>query len=330
MAYPHAIRLRGPWQFEPLARSILASDGQIVELSDDLPPPGRSTVPSDWGATLGTNFRGRVAYRRSFNPPALDPHERLWLVVEGADAQGTVWLNGVQVGQVLGRAGSGTFDITRLVGPRNEIVLEIDLSADDAPPRPGREHLPGGPIGEVRLEVRSERFVDQLALWSCGEADDPHLAIRGSILGERAETSLAVVVGACDHELVYLETGWHKRFEATFPAPGLPVWTPDSPATVPVEIKLLESGSSVWRQSLETGFRPAPASADSLRLEAILSERDYADFDRNGTAIVQQVPATWVASVCPSLAHHPCIVAWSRTNRFVSPRFKLTFGRPWV
>ena len=329
MIYPHAIRLRGPWQFEPLARSVEGSDGQIIERCDDLPPPGRGTVPSDWGAALGADFRGRVAYRRSFNPPAtLDSYERLWLIVEGADAQGAVWLNGVQLGQVLGRAVCGTFDITRLLGPRNEIVLEIDLPAGDAPPRPGREHLPGGPIGEARLEVRAERFIEGLALWSDGEADDPHLAVRGAIGGERTDAALAVVIGACDHELVYLETGSGKRFEATFRALGLPVWTPDSPATVPVEIKLLESGSSIWRQSLETGFRPAPASAESMRIEAILSEHDYADFDHNGTTIIQQVPARWVASVCPRLAHHPCIVAWSRTGGPSADA--LTFGRPWM
>jgi beta-galactosidase/beta-glucuronidase len=329
MIYPHAIRLRGPWQFEPLARSVEASDGQIVEHHDDLPPPGRGTVPSDWGAALGTDFRGRVAYSRSFNPPGtLDPHERLWLVVEGVDAWGVVSLNGTRLGEVPGYAVWSGFDITRLVGPRNEVTLEVELHMGNASLRPGRENLPGGPIGEVRLEVRSQQFIEGLALFSCGEPDDPRLAVRGRIGGESSESTLAVVVGALDRELAYLEAGAGAGFEAVFPAAGLPIWRPDAPLGVPVEVKLLDGGSSVWRQALETGFRAAAASSDSVRLDAILSEGDYREFDRKGTTIVQHVPSEWIESVCPRLAHHPSIVAWSGPGEPSSQ--SLTFGRPWL
>ncbi|HWB10371.1 MAG TPA: hypothetical protein VG826_14160 [Pirellulales bacterium] len=331
MPYPHSIRLRAPWQFEPLARSLAEPDGQVIESYDDLPLAGRGAVPSDWGATLGAGFRGRVRYRRSFNAPAtLDPHERLWLVVEGADTRGVVWVNGTRLGDVLGYALWSVFEITHLLGPRNEISLEVELPAGEAPLRPGREDLPGGPIGEVRLEVRSTVFIDGLAVFSCGERREPRLAVRGRIAGEATETPLAVVIGSGDRELAYLEPRPGNSFDAEFPAGDLPVWEPDSPVTVPVEVKLVEGGSAVWRQIFESAFRAASATADSIRFNAILSEHDYLAFDRKGTAVVQHVPTEWIDQVCPRLAHHPSIVAWSTAEQMEPSPESLLFGRPWV
>ena len=146
MPYPHTIRLRGPWSY------------QVVEQfagRADVPRGGRTTVPVDWGGYLDSDFRGRVHYRRSFNPPStLDPHERLWLIVEGVDPCGRVSLNGSPLGTVDGYALPASFDVTRLVAARNEVVLEVESPVQPGL-RPGRQALPGGPIGEVRLEVRS-------------------------------------------------------------------------------------------------------------------------------------------------------------------------------
>ncbi len=159
----HVIRLRGPWEYEPLARSILAVDGKPRENTDDLPPPGRVHLPSDWGSTLGTDFRGRVRYLRRFGIPTnLEPHEQVWLVIEGVDYFGTVSLNGQPIGEVVGYQSAREFDIRRLLADRNLLTLEIELPHIDASAadgaqtdRPGRVDLPGGPIGEVRLEIRS-------------------------------------------------------------------------------------------------------------------------------------------------------------------------------
>ena len=63
MPHVHTIRLRGPWPYEPISRSIRRDDGRVSETSDDLPPGGRLQMPADWGRTLGPDFRGRVRYR---------------------------------------------------------------------------------------------------------------------------------------------------------------------------------------------------------------------------------------------------------------------------
>ena len=59
----HTIRLRGPWQVEPVARFVLQADGTYRPVHDDLPPAARVTMPADWSATLGGDFLGRVRYR---------------------------------------------------------------------------------------------------------------------------------------------------------------------------------------------------------------------------------------------------------------------------
>jgi hypothetical protein len=154
----HVIRLRGPWQVRPLARTVLVAGGSTEETPGPLPPAGRSEVPSDWGDALGRDFRGRVRYLRRFGcPTGLGEQDRVELVVERVDAFGAVWLNSQSLGPIPAGGRAVRFDITARLQPRNELVLQVELPAliAGSPPlaRPGREGLPGGLIGEVRLEI---------------------------------------------------------------------------------------------------------------------------------------------------------------------------------
>jgi hypothetical protein len=158
MPQPHVIRLRGPWDFEPLARVSIAADGGRQENANNLPPAGRVHLPADWGLSLGADFRGRVRYLRRFGLPTnLEPDDCVSLVIEGVDYFGTVLLNGVRLGELSGYAVAAPFDVRELLAPRNLLLLDVELpsyaAGAKAPERPGRESLPGGPIGEVRLEI---------------------------------------------------------------------------------------------------------------------------------------------------------------------------------
>lgn len=154
----HTIRLRGPWQIAALARTVFIAADTTTAEPGELPAATETAVPGDWGAALGNDFRGKVRYSRRFGMPTnLSPEERVSIVIALVDWRATIELNGEMLGsQTLGD-GERKYEITRLLKPRNElqIIVELPRLADSGVSlvRPGREHLPGGLIGEVRLEI---------------------------------------------------------------------------------------------------------------------------------------------------------------------------------
>ncbi len=162
MSLPHVIRLRGPWEIEPLARYRRGADGQYVRETHDLPAGGKGPVPGDWSDVLGGDFRGTVRYTRKFNCPTnLGADERVWLVMDGVDHRADVTFNGNPLCDLLGLEFARA-DMTEGFLAHNTLVIDVTLLPEDhpdAPPRhPGREGQPGGLIGEVRLEIcRADR-----------------------------------------------------------------------------------------------------------------------------------------------------------------------------
>ena len=154
---PYIIRLRGPWQLEPLERYIRRNDGVWERSTENLPAAARDKMPADWSAIFGRDLRGRVRYRRSFQmPTGLDEGQRVLLAVEPPRSCGTVTLGGEQLGIVRAGDPPGRYDITDRLRESNflEIVVEhppLDdaaFSNDDNATR-----LPGGLASEVRLEI---------------------------------------------------------------------------------------------------------------------------------------------------------------------------------
>ncbi len=144
----HVIRLRGPWELEPVARF-----GGCGEL----PAGGRTRVPGDWGELLGDDFAGRVRYTRRFNRPTnLEPDERVWLVVAAVDHQARLALNGQPFAELSTGAAAARDDITPLLRLHNVLEIEVTLPAEtyhDRTARGDRAGKPGGLVGEVRLEI---------------------------------------------------------------------------------------------------------------------------------------------------------------------------------
>jgi hypothetical protein len=154
----HTIRLRGPWQLEPLEQYVACSDGRYELNAQALPPGSRMTMPADWSSTFGDGFLGRVRYHRVFQTPTgLESGERVWLVVEPPRSRGVVKLNGKSLGDIRWRRPERRFDITGLLEDYNnrlEIVVEHPaLDGDSAADDYSDINRPGGLIGEVRLEI---------------------------------------------------------------------------------------------------------------------------------------------------------------------------------
>jgi len=123
----HRIRLRGPWQYQPLSRIQQSADGTFAEQTDSLPPGGTITPPLDLGQTpLGRTYRGRVRYRRRFGRPApIGPLELIYLVVPPLSSPAEIHLNGNLLGQVDPHAAAGRFNITTQLEVRNELWIDI-------------------------------------------------------------------------------------------------------------------------------------------------------------------------------------------------------------
>ena len=366
--HPHPIRLRGPWHYQVLdtasattspAQGAATSEGAAAVAaapSDSTAdaagaPSGRLRLPADWSSALGRNFRGRVRFTRHFHcPQGLDAHERVWLVCEGADAQASWRVNDIELPPIAGYALRAEADITARLKPRNRLELDVELPADVLPQqRPGRQLLPGGPIGEVRLEVRRLHWIDHLEISPAWVADRPLIDVRGRVCGPSHETSsLELVVEVAGHEAAWLPCEVGKSFSLSLPLEHPPLW-PEHP--LPVRVRLLQGGQRLWECRHVTGLREvrwislpeaaldiqgrrfplpwptadplAPAEVDAwpasgldravgsgLVLEAILPEAAYARLDEIGARIIQAVPEPWAADVCSRLMHHPSIVAW--------------------
>jgi beta-galactosidase/beta-glucuronidase len=132
----HTIRLRGPWEYEPL--ECAGGEGS-------LPPNGKVTMPCDWGASLGSDFRGTVQYRRIFHTPTgLDLGEQVWLAFDAVRSEAAVTLNGQPVGDFSTADCPARYNITAILTD-DANLLEVRVT-----------HLgeqSGGIVGDVRLEI---------------------------------------------------------------------------------------------------------------------------------------------------------------------------------
>src|SRR6516165_8320259 len=113
--YPHRMRLRGPWECEPI----------------DGPPPRRVVVPCGWVEAGLAGFRGAARFSRNFGYPGkIDDTEHAWLTGDGCVGCVEVAVNS----QLLMREPRDVFafDITKLLSPRNRLEIVIRGDSDQA------------------------------------------------------------------------------------------------------------------------------------------------------------------------------------------------------
>ncbi|MFP6573967.1 MAG: hypothetical protein VB912_02360 [Pirellulaceae bacterium] len=158
----HTIRLRGPWDYIPLCRTVWTAAGTSQKIDGPVPAAGRLKIPTSWQETLGEDFFGRVRYQRSFHcPTGLTEHDQVFIVIEQLDALGSVTLNDQHLGDIPPGADPTRFEITILLQQRNQLEVVVDLPMTDSNSatliRSNREQRAGGLIGEVKIEIQSPR-----------------------------------------------------------------------------------------------------------------------------------------------------------------------------
>jgi len=201
--YPHRIRLRGPWRCEP------------------------------------SGFPGRVRFRRAFGYPGrIDAYERVWLTFAGIIGATEARLNNHLLGHL---ATASEFEVTPLLRPRNELVVEIDGDAEC-----------GGLPGEVALEVRCTAFLRDLHRTAILRGDRVELRVSGQVVGV-AERPLEVYL-LLDRSVVGYQvvtaTAGGQRFDMV--ASDLPAAKWRGPEgrlqAQPVQVDLV-NGAVVWYTS---------------------------------------------------------------------------------
>lgn len=151
----HHIKLKGPWDYLPLSRSV----GLPVSPEPDhtLPPGGTVKMPASWQEILG-DFRGIVRFSRKFNRPSnLVDQDTVKLNFDGVYGQAEVQLNQQVIGRIAGASSkdpytectaAAQFDVSRLLQPNNslEVTIEWNGPADEG----------GGLCGVVSLSIASQ------------------------------------------------------------------------------------------------------------------------------------------------------------------------------
>jgi hypothetical protein len=126
----HTIRLRGPWNCQPLVRFAPGQEGEVRPRTEDLPAGGVMAMPGDWGGVLGQDFFGVAKLTRRFQrPTGLTPTTRLWLTIDEAYFQAAVELNGTLLGDVVAGQAPARFNVTELLKARN--ILAVKLTSPD-------------------------------------------------------------------------------------------------------------------------------------------------------------------------------------------------------
>lgn len=229
--YPHRIRLRGPWECEPLKRR----DFPPVPGEEPLPTPCRMTMPCHWNRGGLPGFTGRVRFRRSFGYPGrLDDYERVWLTFAGIGGEAEAVLND----RPLGRIATGSaIEIASFLRQRNELVIEIDGTAEQ-----------GGLWGEVALEVRCTAFLCDLRRSASLTGESVELSVSGRVVG-KAERPLEVYV-LFERSVVGYQVVTATAEGQAFEIRGS---TPRSPSLecgnfAPVQVDLV-NGAVVWYSS---------------------------------------------------------------------------------
>jgi hypothetical protein len=180
--YPHRIRLRGPWDCEPLAQTAGAGSSFGT---GPLPDCFRVTMPGRWRDGGLAGFGGRVLFRRRFGYPGrLDATERVWLTFAGVAGAAEVTLNDRFLGK---RTGAFDFEVTSLLAARNELKVIVESPTDD-----------GGLWGEVAMEVRRAAFLSPIHLRAEVRRERVTLHVSGKVVGfsERPLDLYVLVDGA--------------------------------------------------------------------------------------------------------------------------------------
>lgn len=134
----HRIRLRGPWKIERTTGSDQRFGSAEVQKH-----------PEEW-PDIFTKDGGQVRLSRVFHAPSnVDAKETVFVMLTGVYGEGTVCLNGHQIGRFTAEQTAWEFAIPAALPFQNELSITI------AYPTPSAAQSKVGVYDVVALEIRS-------------------------------------------------------------------------------------------------------------------------------------------------------------------------------
>lgn len=287
---PEWTSLSGPWDFSLDPDARWKEPEQVDWNTTILVPFAPETPASGIG---NTGFYRACWYKRTFDPPPLNPGQRLLLHFEAVDSEATVWINGCIVTHHSGGYTPFSADITERLqsaGPQTIVVRAYDDPADLSKPRGKQdwqlephsiwyprttgiwqtvwmEQVPSTFIGSVRFTPVMER-------WEIG--------FESTLGGERREGLRMTVKLNYRDQLIADDTYTviagevHRRIALS--DPGIDdyrnelLWTPSSPNLIDVEMKLWSGrGELVDQAKSYTALRSIGVQGDRF----VLNGRPY-------------------------------------------------------
>ncbi len=133
--------LSGPWRAAALDAELTRS-GADPDLDDSGWP--EIQIPGHWGQHDDfVDSDGPILFRRHFRHLAPELPRRTWLVLDGVIAQSDVWLDGDYVGDTAGYFVPHRFDVTQILGDREDHLLTVEVSASNQRDRRNKRQLTG-------------------------------------------------------------------------------------------------------------------------------------------------------------------------------------------
>jgi len=235
---------------------------ELVEYNFDTSPT--LNVPGDWNSQNEKLFyyEGSVWYRKKFDVNKTAPDHRLFIYFGAANYEADVYLNGKKLGTHIGGFTPFAYEITGLAKEKgNSLVVRVNNSRHvEAVPTTNTDWWNyGGLTRDMLLVETPATFISNFRTRLKPGATN---TIEASVQLDGAEKTQAVKVSFPALKIaaeMTADTNGRARLEMT--APGLALWSPESPALNDV---VISSGADELKDRV--GFRSITTSGTDVLL----------------------------------------------------------------
>ncbi|MBB5441071.1 hypothetical protein HDC92_004776 [Pedobacter sp. AK017] len=218
-------------------------------------------------------------YKRSFNRPATKTGERVILNFGAVDYEGTVFVNGTEVGKHTGGYTAFAIDITEaLKTGANELVVKVFDPTDQGVGPHGKQVLnpaniyytpTSGMWQTVWMEVVPDAHIKDFMITP--DIDKGILRLSGTF-----PAGYTIEATALDGATVISKVSGKAGTELQIPVKNAKLWTPAKPFLYDLKLKLKQGGTVVDEISSYFGMRKIAVAKDAAGIDRIfLNNKPY-------------------------------------------------------